>query len=505
MQLNEQQNDVLNWVGADTGSLNLIARAGCGKTTTLIEVVEEIGRKFPGTSTFMGAFNKAIAGEIAAKLKARAIDWRQAEAGTMHSIGFRLWRKVANDVKVDEKKVLQIIDRLANERPHEMAFISAANAVRSAVSLAKQSGFGWLKDVEDRAAWFELFDYFGIESDSDVAPAEIVEASIVVLKASYAADRAVIDYDDMIAAPIVHNVAVRYPYDFVLIDEAQDTNAARRTLALKLLRPVTGRMIAVGDDRQAIYGFTGADSDAMTLIRRELNSKQLPLNVTYRCPKAIVREAQRYVPDITAHASAPEGAVRRALSGEIDFKQHSRDAVLCRNTAPLIKMAYELIARKIPCRVEGRDIGKSLQLLAKRWKVKTLAALRNKLDDYLQRETAKWLAKGREEKVAAVEDKVTSVLALIDVCTAEGKTEVCDLTRLIETMFGDTAVGQQSPVLTLSTVHKAKGREWPTVFILRAKEFMPSKWARKEWQQLQEQNLIYVAITRAQQNLIYLD
>jgi superfamily I DNA/RNA helicase len=106
--------------------------------------------------------------------------------------------------------------------------------------------------------------------------------------------------------------------------------------------------------------------------------------------------------------------------------------------------------------------------------------------------------------VAAAEDKVQSLLALADVCTTEGRTQVADLVALIGTMFGDTPTGEQPKVLTLSTVHKSKGREWPRVFILRAKEFMPSRWARKDWQKLQEQNLIYVAITRAQRELVYL-
>jgi superfamily I DNA/RNA helicase len=289
----------------------------------------------------------------------------------------------------------------------------------------------------------------------------------------------------------------------VLIDEAQDTNAARRGLALKLLKRGTGRLIAVGDDRQAIYGFTGADADAMNQLREALGSATLPLNVTYRCPKNIVREAQRLVPDITAHPTAPEGAVSQiALGAPVEWRVD--DAVLCRNTAPLIEMAYQLIGARVPCRVEGRDIGKSLETLVRRWKVKTLIALEAKLSDYLARETAKWLDKNREDRAQAVADKVASIQALIQVCQREQKHNVIDLVELISTMFGDTAVGERPQMLTLSTVHKSKGREWPRVFVLRKAELMPSPWARQPWQQQQEMNLIYVAITRAQRELVYL-
>ena len=61
-------------------------------------------------------------------------------------------------------------------------------------------------------------------------------------------------------------------------------------------------------------------------------------------------------------------------------------------------------------------------------------------------------------------------------------------------------IEDNEPTLTLSTCHKAKGREWQRVAILEP-ELMPSKWARQDWQYQQEQNLIYVAYTRTQSEL----
>jgi superfamily I DNA/RNA helicase len=74
--------------------------------------------------------------------------------------------------------------------------------------------------------------------------------------------------------------------------------------------------------------------------------------------------------------------------------------------------------------------------------------------------------------------------------------------KFINSLFGDTEPGQRPRVLTLSTIHKAKGREWSSVFILGANKYMPSKWARKEWQMEQETNLEYVADTRSKSVLI---
>lgn len=511
-----QQTDVFDWVTDDTGSLNLVARAGCGKTTTLLGVVGTIIDHGMG-GIFLGAYNKAIAAELKVKLSDMGVDWKQAEANTMHAIGFRLWRQANPSVVMKDDKVASICGTLYEADSKEADFIKYhTGAIKRAVSLAKQSGFGFSQPVEDTSAWFALLEHHDLDDfeNDEKGQAMLVAISIQVLLESLRQDPTCIDFDDMLLAPLAHNVRIKYPYKWVLLDESQDTNVMRRALALKLMKPIYGRLIAVGDDRQAIYGFTGADSDAMDLIKAELGSKVLPLNVTYRCPKAVVAEAQKYVPDIEAHESAPEGAVEhRHLGVNIqasDFKPN--DVILCRNTAPLIEMAYNFIRQQIPCKVEGRDIGLGLMKLISQWNVKTLVTLSRKLEDYLEKETGKWLARGKEVRAAQVDDQVRALQALVDCCQQQGKQRVDDVLELIGSMFGDSYLSPNSgageyskpPMLTLSTIHKSKGREWERVFLLDADRLMPSPYARKGWQRKQEENLAYVAITRAKHTLVYL-
>jgi len=515
-----QQQAVIDWALTGRGSLNLIARAGCGKTSTLLMVVEALCAEARKQSylprIFLGAYNKAIAEEIKAKLAQRGL---AIDASTMHSAGFALWRNLAPKVKVDDKKMDAILYQICQGREELEA---VTQTIRQLVSLAKQTGIGFLYEIEDQGKWFDLINHFALDDIPDDLGAEIVvKASMLALRKSIQGDTTTIDFDDMIYSPLYHKIPCKYPYDWVLLDEAQDTNAARRALALRLLKP-QGRLVAVGDDRQAIYGFTGADADAMDRIKQELGSSELPLNVTYRCPKQVVKEAQRYVPDIHADESAPQGRVEKATKNEvgrwiIPFRETATDAgdepisflpsdvILCRLTAPLIKMAYDFIRKQVPCRVEGRDIGKGLLKLSQQWKVRDLQELEEKLDLYLERERGKWLARGREEKAQQVEDKVQSLFALIDICHSKGHHHPRELGELIDQMFGDTRPGERQQMLTLSTIHKSKGREWPRVFILGANKYMPSPYARKEWQLLQEKNLSYVAITRAQQELVYLE
>jgi superfamily I DNA/RNA helicase len=327
-------------------------------------------------------------------------------------------------------------------------------------------------------------------------------------------DKEVIDFDDMILAPLVHKARF-WQQDWVLIDEAQDTNPARRALARAMLKP-GGRLIAVGDPRQAIFGFTGADADSMDLIKADFNCIELPLTVSYRCPKAVVAHAQQWVSHIEAHPTALDGVVRTmpltrlleqagAVHAFLDDEWPALskdDAILCRNTKPLVELAYGLIRLGVACQVEGRDIGLGLIKLARKWRCTGLEALLGKLALYKGQECAKLAAKGKEQQAAAIEDRVETLICMAEVCQTQGKHNITDLVSFIERLFGDTKDGDRPRVLTLSTVHKSKGREWDKVYLLGRNKYMPSKWARKAWQQEQEDNLCYVAVTRAKRELI---
>lgn len=530
MRLSEQQVNIINWTDTGSGHLNVHARAGCGKTTLLVAVTEHVVRSGMG-NVFLGAYNKAIASEIKLRLEKLGLNWQDAEASTLHAAGFRLCR-AAWRPDLDENKVRKIVERMARLSAF---FERNARTICSGVSLAKQTGIGVLHGVEDESVWLAMFEHYGVNdlADGDGAT-DLVDSCMRVLDESNKTLQDTVDFDDMVYGPLVAGLRVKYPYQWVLLDECQDVNATRRELALRLLAP-GGRFIAVGDSYQSIYGFTGADSDAMELVRKRLDSATLPLTVTYRCPKAVVKEAQRFVPDIVAHESAPEGEVltkqflldllpdkRLSKPGDIakaDFAPvvdldstvtpsyfQPTDAILCRNTAPLVALAYKLIRKRIACRVEGRDIGISLRKLAEKWKVKSLAQLVDRLDGYLSRERARLVAKDENMRAQQVEDKVTTLLTLIELCTSEGKHQVEDLFSLIDSLFSDSPTsGLPKPLLTLSTVHKAKGREWDRVFILDRERYMPSRYAKKVWEMQQENNLQYVAATRAKQTLVYLN
>lgn len=491
-----QQQDIFDAIKARKSSLIIEAVAGAGKTTTIIEACTLM----KGYVNF-AAYNKAIAVEIQERLQQRG---SSARAGTFHSFGYGAWRRVAPKVQVDGKKMDKVMTLLSVPDMYK-------GFVAKAVSLAKQRAIGVLTPFNDKAAWQYIVEHYELdESLGDDLSATALEERIQEggnwayrsLLKSIDMDNDIVDFDDMIYSPLVHDVKM-FQNDWVVVDEAQDTNPARRALAKKMLK-WGGRAVFVGDPRQAIYGFTGADNDSMEIIRSEFGCQTLPLTVTYRCPKAIVAHAQQWVSHIQAHETAPEGVLQQMPRLQFDMlgadMLDKDSAVLCRLTKPLVEAAFQLIRRGIGCHVEGRDIGKSLSDLAGKWKVSTLDALQTRLEKYREREVQKFMAKGLEERAEAVSDRVETLFVIMASLPAGSK--LPDLKAAIDRLFGDTPEGQRPQTLTLSTVHKAKGREWNRVYLLGRDRYMPSKFARQEWQLQQEINLIYVAVTRAKQTLI---
>jgi superfamily I DNA/RNA helicase len=310
-------------------------------------------------SIFFGAYNKKIAEEI----KAKAPNLPNLNVSTMHAAGFSIWRQAAKNVRVDADKVNKIFLKMVPKSDNDLV-----GAVCQLVSLAKQAGFGAVHSPTD-SHWMDLIDHYNVDClDQD---AKVLDLAKMILAESNRMNTETIDFDDMILAPLLARCKAK-EYDWVLIDEAQDTNASRRALALLMLKR-GGRMVAVGDPHQAIYGFTGADSDSLDLIAQAVSAVRIPLTVSYRCPKSVTALARTWVDHILSHPDAPEGSVVN-LQNHSDLFSHvaAGDAILCRFNAPLVGLVYQFISKGISARIEGRDIGANLKNIVKRFKVKKL-------------------------------------------------------------------------------------------------------------------------------------
>jgi len=495
-----QQKGVFDFVEDRRGGNAIVeAVAGAGKTTTLIRAMERMQGQ-----VFYGVFNTKMAKEA----KEKASHLRNVWIKTFHSMGmgalnFRLGK---DRVQIDDKKLRKLVDALVLEKQRQ-EIADMANATVKTVSMAKQRGIGPVYADTD-AVWLDMIDHFGLDEDLPEGYEDrldiLVKSSRIVLRRSniQAEKDAIIDFDDMVYLPLHWNLRMgpRGGFQWVLVDEAQDTNPTRREFAKRLMAP-GGRFIAVGDPHQAIYGFSGADNDALDQIARDFNAKPLPLTITYRCPKAVVKVAQEFVQHIQAGDTAPEGLFVEELEfGKIVEELQPGDAVLSRYNKYLVGLCFRLIREGKPAKIEGRAIGEGLINLTRKWKVKKLETLAERIGQWKEREMRKALAKDNETKAQEVEDRAETLFVLITRAQEQGIVDADGLRAMIAGLFADN-VADDRRMIVLCSCHKSKGLEWNRVFVLGLYELM-GREQNQPWQTQQERNLCYVAITRAMDTLV---
>lgn len=471
------QTSIFAFVETGTGNAIVEAVAGSGKSTTIVEAMKLVR----GHAIFL-AFNKSIADE----LKKKGVNAR-----TFHSLCFGV---VLNSMKAtleqDKLKKLLKENISLDSGPDTMTSqeerLYGAFAMRL-VGLAKQVGMGFLtKDTFD--AWVDICAHHDIEPESEMAELERgIQIARMLLNWSNA-DRDRVDFDDMLYIAVRDRL--RLPtFDFVFVDEAQDTNMIQREILRMIMRP-NARMIAVGDPAQAIYGFRGADARSLSLIGEEFDAVTLPLSISYRCSKSVVKYAQQWVDHIMAAETAPEGEVNRRACDWSPEDFSPNDLVVCRKTAPLISLAFKCIRFNVPAQVMGRDIGQGLKALIKKMNAPNIDRLGEKLVAYQEREVAKARKDDDEKKIESIQDKVGSLLFLID-ALREDRRNLQGLEAGIDYLFKD-----KQNAVKLATIHKAKGLEAETVWWLDYDQ-CPAQWARQPWQKQEEIHLCYVAATRA--------
>lgn len=478
-----QQEAIFDWFANGTGNLVVRARAGTGKTTTILE---GIGRAHE-EKILLCAFNKRIAEELTSKLRNPA-----GEAKTLHSVGFAACRRYWTAIRPDEGRG----ERIARE----VVGAQAPDAmVRLVVQLASRAkGMCPFPAPGDLA---EIAIAHGLEPDEewedegwDVERLE--EEALACMERATQKDGTV-DFDDMVYLPVANRWKAG-KWGLVVVDEAQDMNASQILLARSACAD-GGRIVVVGDDRQSIYGFRGADSGSIDRLKAELAAVELKLTTTYRCPKSVVALAAALVPDYRAAPTAPEGIVRSVHESRLSLEAEPGDFILSRTNAPLAGVCLKLLREGKRAKVQGREIGKGLVALVKKWKAKSMPDFLERLGRWEEREAKRLHATGNksaEARVDFIRDQADTLRAL-----SEGLSGLKELQARIEALFADMS-GPDSSVVVCSSVHRAKGLEAPRVFLLD-KTFRRTAKPGRPPPGREEQNIEYVAITRAQAELVW--
>ncbi len=259
-------------------SLMLDASAGSGKTTTIVHGTTLLP---PYVLTVFLAFNKRIQEELESRLPA------SVQSATFHSRAYSaLRRSLSKSPKLDKDKVRNLLKE--NLTPQDFNLYGVF--VSRLVGLAKSAGLGTHIAEASEAEFSDLVSHFNLTLDYEEAEMGRAIALARQALAASTSDIKSIDFEDMLYLTLFRNVTFDQA-SYLFVDEAQDTNGVQRELLKRMLGP-SGRLIAVGDSRQAIYGFRGADSSAMDLIAGDFSCKRLPLSISFRCSKAVIREVQ---------------------------------------------------------------------------------------------------------------------------------------------------------------------------------------------------------------------
>ena len=478
-----EQEAIVKLGTSSDSNLMIEALAGAAKTSTLVLLAHALR----GQDILCLAFNKKIKLEMEERLP----DW--CTSSTLNSLGHRAFgsfihRKIylnkAKNYHILKQWIEDNLDGDDKEYFWEHLYEDTKDALGKAKSagyvpedvLAQRSNFKSLMTDEEFEEWLD----FEADPLQLAAIRECLATSI-----DMAMMEAHIDYDDQIyISTLCTSVSFRY-HSIVLIDEAQDLSALNHEMLWKITRRGKARLIAVGDQCQAIYGFRGAHQDSMELLAERFNPMtRMPLTISFRCPRTVVGEALWRAPTMRYPEWAIEGRVRKLAGWDVDALP-DQATIICRNNAPLFNMAITLFANGRHAKLAAGDISKYFLKI-----LEGLGSPDMKIDD-VNTALDLWLERERAKRKDG--DRVNDIAACLRIITTrEEVRNLADCVTDLKTLFARTGP------IELMTGHRSKGLEFPHVFILDKQLLRIDK-------EQQEKNLLYVMQTRATESLTYIE
>ncbi len=277
------------------GPILVLAGAGSGKTRVLTSRIAHLidAHGVPAERILAVTFTNKAAGEM----KGRIGDLLERDPaglwiGTFHSISARLLRREAERLGFsrqftiyDQDDQLAVIRRVMDERNHPVKLFPP-KLVQNLISGAKNR----MQTAQD------------LERSAPHDPAIRVAADVYVglQRALHVANA--MDFDDLMLHPLAlfrghPDVLMRWQrrFDYILVDEFQDTNKAQYEL-IRLLGAGHRNVFAVGDDDQSVYGWRGADIGNMKALQVDFgDSRLVKLEENYRSTRPILDAANAVI------------------------------------------------------------------------------------------------------------------------------------------------------------------------------------------------------------------
>lgn len=459
-----QQNAVCDHVVASPNNLAVVARAGTGKSSTIENAVRPLSRR---ERTIVVAYGK----DIADAMRPRVPRW--VDVKTLHALGYRaIQRARGTTLAPDKSRGRNIAARLVPQ--------SSSYTHRFVVTAVARVGSIAMNHLALTPEAIEpLLDEYGIVTDPAI-PRKQYAVWAAELLAESRKPAATISFDEMVFLPAVEGVFCG-PYDYAFLDEMQDSNPCQKVLFQSTLVD-DGKAVVVYDDRQCIYRFRGASEEAVEGFVQDLKADILPLTVCFRCPREVVRLARCLVPDFEACDAAPEGQVSWVTEEDLLAGIRPGHVVLARSNYAVSRMCLKLAKKGVPARVVGKDHAEQFRAILDIGPGGTTPDFLGWLREYQESECARLAAADEEERAEALVEVLDTLREI-----SEGSRYVHEIARRVASVFVDEEEAANGACVTLMTSHKAKGLQWPDVWLLESSFQLRTS---------EDENLYYVAVTR---------
>ena len=519
-----EQEKIFNFFQSGKGHGMIDAVAGSGKTTTIVQGIEYFDKS---KSILFCAFNKKIQLEIHKK----TIHHKNVIVRTTYALGLNILKHhyyIFINKEPNTSKYYNILnenlkrkkDSYEYENPSD--FSDLFDLIKHAYYSEKR------KDEPDTffktffSNYYSLVDLLrytlgyskGTESFKDLIIKYSIEINIdnelqielykklienaISIGIELAIHQGIYDFPDMIFLPCELKLPSPNKFDILFIDECQDLSNAQLKTITKHLHP-EGRLFAVGDPYQSIYGFAGASPKSFDNIKKIFEPEMFSLTNCFRCDRSIVNLAKEIRSDIVT-SSDREGEIINIKFNQIPNLVKETDYVLSRHNADLFEVVFELLKKNIKCKIIGKsEILNGLKnLIANKYYDST--SYYDNLLEHLQTlydisEEKLGSNPANFEKLENLRDSIN----IIETCYLNAS-NINNLNQLFLYIENLMDCNDDESVI-LSSIHRAKGLEGKRVFIIGYENLPYKKEGMLEWQLYQENCLKYVAITRAQNTL----
>jgi superfamily I DNA/RNA helicase len=540
----EEQKFIFDFIQNGTGNGIIDAVAGSGKTTTIMECAQYVDTK---SRLLFCAFNNSIANEIASKF--RGVGKNQVVVKTMHALGLQILTSNFPERNFDLKnnKYRSLINQEKTRKilkPYYLKLIELKGySTKYSNDKEKFAVRNYLYKINDKLLninqkfrstlcknsfddFKHMVIHFGIFNVIDRSKKTFNECLksyfnahqiLLDLGNQLAKNHFLIDFTDMIYLPFIWKIYPARRFDFLFVDECQDLSKAQLAIALKYGKK-EGRILAVGDPSQSIYGFTGADINSFSSVKEIIKAEQLPLSICFRCPIKVIDIAKEIRADINGSKDY-NGEVTKVPIDKLADLIKPGDLIISRLKDPLMKLVFKLIKSNVKLKVHPDEEEELMNEIRKLFKKEELRinlhthfeGIEGLMDTVLKR--WEWIINKNyahidnytkrelliEAEMEFIEEKLNFLedgfLAWKQDCKS-----ILDILKIFKKF-----ISAKDNAIKLSSIHRAKGLENPRIFILNYDQMPYYRDDQLDWELTQELNLKYVAVTRAMEELFLVE